>query len=179
MIFIPMKKRQLIREKYKIEDDRTVIGFCGRFSPQKDWALATEIIEKCSNEFNDYVYMLVIGTDGTQKNMDEVIKYCEDLKGKIGEDKVKIYINLNINEVEEVYYAMDCFILTSKWESFGRTAVEAMARKNIVIGRNVDGLSEVIGNSEYLYSHSDELLNILRSKMCNYKEILKTKELFL
>lgn len=56
----------------------------------------------------------------------------------------------------QAYDNADIFILTSKSEAFGRTAVEAMSRKCVVFGTRILGLSDVIKDSDYLYSDIDD-----------------------
>jgi glycosyltransferase involved in cell wall biosynthesis len=162
-------QRDLVRKSLNIKSDDYVIGFCGRYSEQKNWPLAYEIIKSCNQKLGNLVYMIIIGTDNTETNKREAGKFSEDIKELVGEDRVKSYINLNNDQMSELYYAMDSFLLTSKWESFGRTAIEAMARKNIVIGTNVDGLAEVIGNDRFLFEYSERAVEILL-------EILKGSE---
>ena len=65
-------------------------------------------------------------------------------------------LNIPNDEVLDMYQAMDVFILTSKRESFGRTAIEAMAQGTVVFGTPVDGLPEVLGDKLYLYEDADQ-----------------------
>ena len=170
-------KREQIRKTYGLKLTDTVLGFCGRFTDQKDWPLAFELIKSCAHEYENVSFLLVLGTDGTDKNYQEATEYSQQLKDILG-DKVKVFLNLDNSEVAELYYAMDIFVLTSKWESFGRTAVEAMSRKNAVIGRDVDGLSEVIGDKEFLFNSKEEFKTIVTRMLTNKEELKRAQAHF-
>lgn len=46
--------------------------------------------------------------------------------------------------------------MSSHWEGFGLAAVEGMAYAKPVLGSNVPGLAEVIGNQQLLFTPNDE-----------------------
>ncbi|TES53595.1 glycosyltransferase [Halalkalibacterium halodurans] len=171
------EKSKEIRAKYHIKEKQFVVGFCGRYNEQKNWPLTKEIIETYAKDTN-IKFIIVLGSDGTQQNYKDATEYIDSLKGKVGSNKILSFIDITNKEMAELYYAMDCFILTSKWESFGRTAVEAMARKNAVIGTGVDGLSEVIGNKQYIFNTAEEAVNIVDSIMNSREKLIESKEYF-
>lgn len=170
-------KRLSIRSKYHLNDNQFVIGFCGRFTDQKNWPLTKEIIESYADE--SYIkFLVVLGSNGNQEDYRNSAEYIESLKKIVGENRIISFIDITNKEMSDLYYAMDCFILTSKWESFGRTAVEAMARKNAVVGTDVDGLSEVIGNKKYIFNTADEAINIVNEMIRNKENLVMAKDYF-
>src|SRR5699024_3365692 len=82
------------------------------------------------------------------------------------------------------YYLIDVFILTSNYntESFGRTLVEAMSRKNIVLTTNAGGSVEVVDDNQnvcetvedfvdrilYFYGNKDKMK---KEKNKNFKSV--------
>lgn len=170
-------KRNELRDTYKIKEDEYVIGFCGRYNDQKNWPLAKDIIMKLKNN-SKYKFLIVLGSDGTKENYIDALEYLGHLKKDLGTHKIIDLINISNKDMAELYYVMDFFILTSKWESFGRTAVEAMARKNIVIGTGVDGLSEVIGRSELLFNSDEEAVKLINELTTSKSKFIKEKAFF-
>lgn len=169
--------RNEMRKKLKIKKNEFVIGFCGRFSEQKNWPMSKEIIDRLSTNI-DVKFIVVIGTDGSEKNYNEVINFLQELENVVKKDKVISFINLSNEKMNIIYYAMDCFVLTSKWESFGRTAVEAMSRKNIVLGTNVDGIPEVIGREDCVFNSVEEAVKKIIYFKNNETELEKAKKFF-
>lgn len=143
--------REELRKKYDINQNEIVVMFNGRMNRDKNWELASDIIIYLVKEYNAKI-MLVLGSDKTESNRVECDEYITKLKKKISENQLLYFQDLKLQELEKLYYISDIFILTSKVESFGRTAIEAMSRKNIVFGTNVDGLREVINFEDYLYT---------------------------
>lgn len=170
--------REISRNELEINDEDLVVGFCGRYSEQKNWPLAKEIIKKCNEVFENICFIICLGTDGSENENKKAKKFISEIKANIGDASVKSFINIENNELSQLYYAFDFFILTSRWESFGRTAVEAMSRKNIVFGTNVDGLSEVIGDKEFLFQNSDEVVEKLTFLLSNRAQRLDARDYF-
>jgi glycosyltransferase involved in cell wall biosynthesis len=67
------------------------------------------------------------------------------------------------NNIGSYLAQADVVVVSSHWEGFGRAAVEGMAVGKPVIGSNIPGLSDVIGNAYLLFelSNEKELTNLI------------------
>lgn len=171
------ESRVSLREKYGIASDLFVVGFCGRYGEQKNWPLATQIMDQLSGN-PKIMFLIVIGTDGTYENQQEVKKYLNEIEMLVGKKRVLSFVDIPNKKMSDIYYMMDSFILTSKWESFGRTAIEAMSRKNIVLGTSVDGITEVIGDNNFIFNTPEQAVKILNDLLGKSDDIKVIKEKF-
>ena len=141
------------------------------------------------------------------KRWDNVLKICDDLKGKfdfsfaislaneyekaefnlykskldkILGGKYDLIINADKNEIVDFYYGIDIFILTSEKESFGRTLIEAMTKYNIVFGTNSGGVPFVIKDANFLFDVDNlkDLYEKINNATHSNKEVLKLKQHF-
>nr|WP_214849983.1 glycosyltransferase family 4 protein [Exiguobacterium sp. s138] len=162
-------------KKIKITDEY-VIGFAGRYCDWKNWPLAVEIIEKVYRDTKNVKVKMAIGClDKTsEKETIEMFKKIE----KITNGNFDGYINLNLEEMNNFYYDLDFFILTSKTntESFGRTLVEAMSRKTVVFSTDAGGTTEVIGNSNNIFEQSEDVTKKILFYMNNKDEMNAEKK---
>ncbi|MDY7224221.1 glycosyltransferase family 4 protein [Halalkalibacterium halodurans] len=155
--------RKKVRESRNIPSGTVVFGFAGRNSIDKNWDLALNITREIDKIYSDYRINLAIGTNGTNENYNDTIDLINKFEEIVGKKNVIASIDLSLKEMEFFYYLNDIFILTSKKESFGRTAIEAMALMNVVFGTKVDGLKEVVHFNEYLYQDHIEFSIKLKS----------------
>ncbi len=171
------EKRDIIRKKYGIQKEEIVLGFSGRQADAKNWPLAIDIIDNLNKEYN-FKVCISLGTNKTQKNIEEANETINKIKNIIGEERLINFIDANLEQMSELYYANDVFILSSKDESFGRTAIEAMSRKNIVFGTKVDGLQEVVYFEENKYDTVDEFITKSKYIFESREMINKEKDKF-
>jgi len=171
------KQREKVRAGLGFEENTFVVGFCGRYSEQKDWPLAKRIIERC-DKLNDRAFLVILGSDQTDADRQRIHAFIRELEEAAGKDKITALVDVDNDVVSDLYYAMDCFVLTSRWESFGRTAVEAMARKNMVVGTDVDGLSEVIGAKQFLYREEERAFQIIEEHYKDRDKLNESKTFF-
>lgn len=167
------KKHKEMKAYYSV--DKPVIMLNGRFAYDKNWEMAKEIIRYITTCY-DYEFVIVLGSNKSEQHIAECEKFIKDLQIIAGENKVKGFIDLTLEELSDLYYIADFFILTSRRESFGRTAVEAMARNSIVFGTDIDGLAEVIEFKEYKYKHLDDFK--AKFKDLHSKDVEKEKVRF-
>ena len=99
----------------KISEETKVVGFVGRFTPQKNVFFFIDLIKKLSSEYK----ILMIG-DGQQKKEFLKIVKDNDLENRF------LFVN-ETNKVNLFYSAFDYFLLPSLYEGLPVVGVEAQA----------------------------------------------------
>lgn len=159
------------------DNDMFVIGFAGRYSEQKNWPLAIDIIEKVNKKLGDNLHIVMaVGCldDKAEKDTKEMFKKLNQLLGKRFTGK----INIDLDEMNKLYYGLDVFILTSKSnsESFGRTLVEAMSRKTVVLTTDAGGPVEVVGDTNNVCDSADEFTKRIMKYYLDHRLMNDEKE---
>ncbi|QQK79886.1 N-acetyl-alpha-D-glucosaminyl L-malate synthase BshA [Salicibibacter cibi] len=136
-IAVPANQHAL-RRSYDIKDDEDVIVHMSNFRPVKrveDVVRAFRLIrqEKRSK-------LLLIG-DGRERNSIEELVEAEGIQEDV------LFLG-NQSRIYELISLADAMLLLSEKESFGLTALEAMAVGVPVIGTNIGGIPEVICDGE-------------------------------
>lgn len=156
---------------------KLVIGFAGRYTSWKNWPLAVEITKKLNEKLKDKLYVkMAIGCLDEKSEIDTKAMFKE-LDGILG-NRFTGMINIDIQTMDTFYYDIDIFILTSNYntESFGRTLVEAMSRKTIVLTTNAGGSVEVVGNLENVCDNADEFVKRVLNFYLDPETMEKEKE---
>ena len=130
--------KDLIRQKYLISDSKTIIGFIGRLSEQKNPKILVKAFVELLKQ-NNTIHLLLIGDGPLRLSIEMLIK-----KYNI-EDNVTI--TGFINNVPEFLNVIDIYVQPSNWEGLGRALTEAMYMKKAIIATNVDGIPEIIKNN--------------------------------
>ncbi len=132
------------------EHERIVIGLAGRICVEKDWPFACDFIDALAASGLQFDVDIVLSTfeRGDDEQVEEIIGR---LKKAVGEEHLRARFDLSQAEMSDYYYGVDIFLMTSRFESFGKAAVEAMSRKCAVVSTAVGGLPEVIGTEDDLY----------------------------
>lgn len=153
--------RKKIRKQYDIEN-KFVIGHVGRFEPQKNH----EFLIKLFNEYqkqDSTAVLLLIGT-GSLEN------HIRDLVHKLNlQDKV-IFTG-SIPNVNEMYQAMDMFILPSFHEGLPVVGIEAQAAGlKCIFANTITKEVKITENTQFLSLKSDIIYWIKAINDCkNYK----------
>ena len=138
----------------------------GTFEPRKGHAFVLKAFKVVLKKFPK-VHLVIAGY-GSSKEVTNVSELISTLNIKdnvhllgFRDDKENLLINSDL-----------LLIGSQSFESFGYTAIEAMANKTPVISTNVGGLSEVIRNGEGGYCfHPDDVRNYSKKSL----NFLKTK----
>ena len=112
----------------------------------KDWPLAERICDEVDKLVpNAHFVMYVSCFEDSDKTATQDM--FSRMESKFG-NRFSGRINVPFCEMEDFYYNIDVYILTSwpKSESFGRTIVEAMSRKTAVLTTDAGGAVEVVNN---------------------------------
>ena len=109
------KDRQRIRQLMHIEQN-TVIGFAGRVDEQKNPQMVIKVFREIRKRKQNAVLLFI----GKGKEEDEI----KSLTQKCGLSDFVRFLGMR-NDVNELYQAMDLFLLPSRFEGFGIVLVEA------------------------------------------------------
>ncbi|MGM0843663.1 MAG: NAD-dependent epimerase/dehydratase family protein [Bacillota bacterium] len=143
----------------KRNEESLVIGFAGRYCDWKNWPLAVEISKKLNEILGEKLNVkMAVGCLDAKAEL-ETKRMFEELYNLLG-NRFKGEINIDIKSMEKFYHEIDVFVLTSNYntESFGRTLVEAMSRKTIVLTTDAGGSVEVVGNNSNVCGSLQEFI---------------------
>ena len=166
--------RKKVRRELNINVDSFVIGHVGRFTYVKNQTFLIDIFKKIL-ETNPNSNLILIGM-GPDEEM---------LKIKIQElnieEKVKILINRA--DVNELYQAMDCFVMPSLFEGLPVVGVEAQASglpcvfsKNISQEVLISSTSVMVPLNESVDEWCNVILNVGKKRNINAKEDVRKKK---
>tara|TARA_B100000242_G_C43055078_1_gene493606 strand:+ start:7371 stop:8519 length:1149 start_codon:yes stop_codon:yes gene_type:complete len=126
------------RASLNIKEKEFLIGFIGRYDPNKGINCFLKTAKQIKNTNNKNIKFLLCGNRMNKNNKDLVseIKNLNLIKDVIllGEKR----------NMESIYNAIDLLICTSLTESFGLVAVEALACGKKVISSDLPALREII-----------------------------------
>ncbi len=114
------------------------IVFVGRLAQQKDPLLLLESFNNLPSELKNKSQVSIIGEGPKRKELEEFIK-----KNKL-EEKVKLLGSISREKIFEALRESDIFVLTSNWEGFPITILEAMSCGLPVIASDVGGVREAV-----------------------------------
>lgn len=117
------------------------------------------LIKSFAKKFKDKEAVLYIGGDGSQRSWLEVLTVENGVKDQI------IFLGaLSRDDVSKWMNKCDCFVLPSRYETFGVVYIEALASGRPVIGALNGGAEDIINNlNGYLIPIDD--IDILAEKM--------------
>lgn len=108
--------RGVMRKKLCIADSTTVIGFCGNFREQKNPMKLLEIFREYKL-INSDSRLLLVGDGALHSRMEQYIE-----QNNLGDSVIFLGIR---KDVENLYQAMDAFVLPSRFEGLGIVYIEA------------------------------------------------------
>lgn len=154
VVFNGLSDQEFVKPEFtKTDNDERTILMMDHFLETKGSTEGIETINKVKNVMPN-IHAVVFGRKISHKYPD----YFE------------VHENPSRNELFNLYKKSGIYLFTSTKEGWGLPIVEAMAAKDIVIGRNIGALSE-IGNESNCY--------VIKSKNEMYKiilELLKTPQ---
>ncbi len=128
------------------------IIFLGRLAKPKDPLLLLKAFSEISPHLKRDVEVFIIG-DGPQKK--EIEKFLKQQKECFLE-KVKLLGELPREEIFELLKRSQIFVLTSHWEGFPRSILEAMTYGLAIIASDVGGVKEIIEDCGILIKRNDK-----------------------
>ena len=136
-------EREVVRQTWGVAPDDIVLGQCCALRPRKRLEDFIDLIADLSAE-NDRVVGVLAGDalSGDEAYREKLLQHI-DRRGVAGR-----FRRLgNLNDVEPFYQAIDLFVSTSEYETFGNSVCEAMACARPVIGYAGGSVREVVGDT--------------------------------
>lgn len=129
--------REEILNKYKIENDKRIIGFIARIDLQKRPYLLINIIKKLKEKRNDFI--VIIAGDGP------LLSEIKRLAKKYGIDKNIKFLGA-VSNTEEIYAMSDVTLNCSIKEGLALTSYESLSMGVPVVSADVGGQAELIND---------------------------------
>lgn len=140
--------RDRIRSTYGISESTFLLGTVARLVPQKQIDFVIKIFNKLVCSQNLDCKLLIVG-DGPEYN--NLVKLAKSLKLE-----PKIIFMGNQQDPAPYYSALDCFLMPSKFEGLGITAIEAQsAGLNSVLSTNIP--NEVKINDNVIFADNKKI----------------------
>lgn len=147
--------RNEIRTELNIDEDTLLIGNIGRLDYQKNQIYLLEILKKIIDQ-NLNIKLLIIG-DGNEK---------ENLLNKAKEYNIldDLIILSSRDDINKYYSAMDCFVMTSRFEGFPFVLVEAQINGlKCIISTNISKNVDIVGQIDFIdLDNVDEWVNAIK-----------------
>lgn len=129
----------LARSNIGLTDTDIIILMAARFSQQKDYQTLIKALVHLPSQFK-----LIMCGDGEEKND------CQELVKSLGLNNRAFFLG-NRADIYSVMKCSDINVLSSHYEGFGLSIVEAMAAKKPVVATNVEGMNKLVEGAGVLF----------------------------
>lgn len=138
--FNPIKRSRDLRRSLGVED-RVMLLYVGRISPEKDLAMLPGVMERLNAGYGDRISLVMTG-DGPMR---------EELEQRMPENVIFTGYRKG-DDLALLYASADIFAFPSSFETFGNVVLEAMASGIPAVGVNKGGVAGLIrhGSTGYL-----------------------------
>jgi glycosyltransferase involved in cell wall biosynthesis len=142
--------RDSIQKKYNIPSNCTILGYVGRLS--EEWKRVDFLISCFSSilKKDKKFHLLIVGLCDSE--------YCNFLKRITHDLGIENYVSFVgfIPDPLPIMNFIDILIAPSREEPFGRTLLESMSQKTIVIASKSGGHREIISDNNGLFFNLDD-----------------------
>lgn len=133
-----IKNKLALQREFNLPESKDVpiIGMVGRLDEQKGFELLMPILESIIKEYG-VQFVSVGGGDARYRT------YLQDLQEKYPQN-VAVHLFPNFTLPRHVFAGSDIFLIPSKYEPFGITAIEAMRYGAVPLVRKTGGLADTV-----------------------------------
>ena len=128
-----------LREKLGVGPEGFIFGTVARIAPQKGIDVLVEAFERIADRAGNAI-LVIVGGPGLDS------AYVARVQSMVAQSPVaeRICLTGSVENPMDVYEALDCFVLASRWEGFGLVLLEAMAGGCPIIATEVSAIPEVV-----------------------------------
>lgn len=127
-LFFPMPDGNRLALKQKVGLEGPLILAAGRIAPNKGYDLLVNAMPEVLKRVPDARLMLAIGSCAPSPLEEQLLKELRSLIADVGVQPNVILTNcVAQTQLADLYRAADVFVLCSRYEAFGMTAIESMA----------------------------------------------------
>ena len=143
--FSPENRSRKYRKNLGI-DDRIVLLYVGRLSPEKDLDVLRDSMHMLNESYKDRIALIVTGEGPMKEELEKTMP-----------DNVIFTGYKRGSELAEIYASADIFSFPSSFETFGNVVLEAFASGTPVVGVAEGGVLELVdhGKTGYLARSKD------------------------
>jgi len=131
---------QHVREKMELKPDALIFGTVGRLMPTKGYSYLVDAFVNVKKQV-PHAELVFVGAGRCSAEIKEQVKNC-------GLESSVHFLGQRDN-VPEILYAFDIFVMSSIAEGIPRAMLEAMATGIPCIGTSAGGIPEILGDNEF------------------------------
>jgi glycosyltransferase involved in cell wall biosynthesis len=132
-----LDRKEDYRNKFKIDQNKTVILFVGRFDESKGALNFAKAAALLLTQYEDKFEIIMVGQGILESQIRSVV---EGIRG------LHLLEWQPAENIHEIYISADIFVLPSKFEALPLSILEAMAAGLYIIYSNVGGVDEILQN---------------------------------
>lgn len=143
--------RDIAKKKLGLPNDGVVLLCMGRMVKTKGYHYAINVLEVLQKRSTQKIYLAIVGGAKNNSSAEEQ-KYAQELRQQVkkkGLTKSVFFIPaVEHARINEVFSAVDIFLMSSEHEPFGIVTIEAMAMKVPVVAANSGGNINILSQNE-------------------------------
>jgi mannosylfructose-phosphate synthase len=150
---VSLATRALLKQQFSLEGP--IVLALGRMAKNKGYDLLLRSMPTVFDRIPDAKLVLAVGSTAPTEGEQELIQSLHVLANELGiADRVLFKDYITDDELADYYRAADVFALSSRYEPFGMTAIEAMACGTPAVVTTEGGLCEQVAwGIEALYAN--------------------------
>lgn len=162
-------------EKTYFKNDRINVFCIGKYQKRKNLQMMIEVVEELLPKYN--IHLTIAGEVSNhfhEEYYEKVTKYVKEHKL---EEKVTFFVNINREQIFNIYKESDVYVIPSTGEPASITVIEAMSCSVPAISGTDNGTASYIdyGKTGYVFEDNDksDLKNKLEMIICDKENIVK------
>lgn len=169
---VNLERTNILQRELNIKSDDIVFSFIGRLVAEKGVVELLQAFRELSNKYSNTKLLLIGDLPESERDVTSINKIT-----KLMNQKNISYLGFR-DDISDLLYLSDIFVLPSYREGLPRSIIEAMAMENAIIATNIRGCREQVfknKNGILIDRKSSEQLFIAMERMINNLEKTKNK----